>query len=142
MRTYTESHTDTITTLSFAPIPGATASATTLLSGSTDGLLALFDPAQNDEDDAVLQVFNLGSAVHKAGFLAGQVWATSSDEAMSFFEMSDPSVVGEGRNAGEGKGVQDLGDVRELVECRYVVNVGTFGNHASDSGSIVVGDST
>ncbi|KAL9089275.1 MAG: hypothetical protein Q9165_005843 [Trypethelium subeluteriae] len=155
LRTYTESHTDTITTLSFLPssfptttpasnpsatsAPPTTTTTTThatspplLLSGSTDALLTVFDPAHAAEDDAVVQVFNLGSAVHRAGVLGGQVWATSADEGMSFFEVGGDAGVG-GVVEGE-KGVQELGDVRELVGCRYVVDV--------VEGDLVVGDAT
>ncbi|KAI9703496.1 MAG: hypothetical protein M1820_005800 [Bogoriella megaspora] len=132
-RNYAESHTDTISILSFAPqtsrSPGLALPPTTFLSGGTDALLTLFDITHADEDDAVIQVFNHGAALHKAGILAGQVWATSSDESLSFYEIADPNAVGK-----EETGVQVVGDVREMLECRYVVDV--------VQGSIVVGDST
>ena len=86
----------------------------------------------------MLQVFNHGSAVHRAAYVEGWICATSSDEMMAFYE-----VGGSGEPEEEGgKGVQVLGDVRELVGCRYVVEVAVGGEDVSRLGSLVVGDST
>ncbi|KAI9689889.1 MAG: hypothetical protein M1822_009771 [Bathelium mastoideum] len=151
--TYTESHTDTVATLSFLTPAAITTTITPspsslLLSGSTDSLLTLFDPTVVDEDDAVLRVWNVESAVHRAGCLSQRagaraesgewVWATSADEGMRVFDLSAVLKGDEGGDE-EGKGMQDLGDVRELVGCRYVVDVVEVGGEEGGQG-VAVGD--
>lgn len=65
---------------------------------------------------------------------------------MAFYEIGDPAMAAEEEEeqggVDAGKGVQVLGDVREQVGCRYVVDVVGAGDDGSRMGSIVVGDST
>ncbi|KAF4548693.1 WD domain-containing protein 38 [Elsinoe fawcettii] len=116
LRSYLESHNDTITTLSFS-----TSSPHGLLSSSTDALLTLFDTTQAEEDDAIQQVFNHSAAVHLASFLADdEIAAISSDEALSIYEVSKPEDV-------ENEEVHALsttyGDVREQLKATYVAQI-------------------
>jgi WD40 repeat protein len=60
---YVDSHTNMIPTLSFRP-----ESASTLVSGSEDGLLCVFDTKQPTEDSALQTVLNVGAPVRKIGF--------------------------------------------------------------------------
>lgn len=116
LRQYSESHTDSITQLSFHPTQPQC-----LLSGSTDGLVSLFDVNQADEDDALQQVLNPRSAVHCAGFLAPeQVYVLSTDENFSVYDISESQV--ETENV-EARTVADFGDVREKLDCMYVVDL-------------------
>ncbi|KAE8222006.1 hypothetical protein CF326_g8455 [Tilletia indica] len=79
--TYSESHSDDVSTLSFCPSLPSTSSSPSgvvprsalLLSGSTDGLLSIFNTAvaQGDEDDAVVRVQNLGASLARVGWGAG-----------------------------------------------------------------------
>ena len=87
--TYSESHTDTITELRFLPFPSN--SSTVLLSGSTDGLVNIFDTTVGDEDDAVLQVINHRSAVHHTGLIGDEIYALGTDEKLSFYTQQDPN---------------------------------------------------
>ncbi|KAG9376412.1 WD40 domain containing protein [Pyrenophora tritici-repentis] len=81
LRTYPDSHTDTVTTLSLHP-----SHPSLLLSSSTDGLINIFDTTQADEDDALYQVINHGSAIAHAGFMfpSTDIYAIGTDETVSF----------------------------------------------------------
>lgn len=114
LRQYNESHTDTITQLTFHPDQPSL-----LLSGSTDGLVSIFDVNQADEEDALQQVLNPRSAVHLAGFLAqDQAYVVSTDEQFSIHTLA--------KTAAEDEQVPpslQFGNVREKLQCMYVVNV-------------------
>jgi WD40 repeat protein len=114
LRQYNESHTDTITQLRFHPTQ-----PNVLMSGSTDGLVSFFDVNQEDEEDALQQVLNPRSAVHCSGFLAEDlVYIVSTDEQLSIHTLA--------KTASEDEQVPppvDFGDVREKLNCMYVVNV-------------------
>jgi WD40 repeat protein len=76
VRSFVESHTDSITQLQWHPTQ-----RNLLLSGSTDGLVSVFDAEVAEEEDALMQVLNPRSAVHCSGFLTqDQVYALSTDE--------------------------------------------------------------
>lgn len=114
LRQYNESHTDTVTQLQFHP-----SQPQVLLSGSTDGLVSMFDVNHDDEDDALQQVLNPRSAVHCAGFLAqDQVYVVSTDEQYSIYTL--PKTASEDE---ELPPPIQFGDVREKLDCMYVINV-------------------
>jgi hypothetical protein len=88
-----------------------------LLSGSTDGLVNLYDTTIADEDDALLQVINHGS-VHCAGFLGeAAIYALSHDEVLSLYPVNslDEAEV-------EPAAVQ-FGDLRTSLGCDYVIQL-------------------
>ncbi|WEW54809.1 hypothetical protein PRK78_000234 [Emydomyces testavorans] len=88
-----------------------------LLSGSTDGLVNIYDTTIIDEDDALLQVVNHGS-VHHAGFIEDKaVYALSHDESFSIHPFNDLD-----ENVVEFSAIQ-FGDLRPLLHCDYVVDV-------------------
>ncbi|PGH06210.1 hypothetical protein AJ79_06598 [Helicocarpus griseus UAMH5409] len=117
---YVESHNDDITELQFHPTRH-----NVLLSGSTDGLVNIYDTTISDEDDALLQVVNHGS-IHKAGFLGEHaIYALSHDEVFSIHPFNNPD-----ENAVEPAPIQ-FGDLRPVLQNDYVVQVldgrgGTF----------------
>lgn len=113
LRNYAESHTDSITQLAFCP-----SQPNVLLSGSTDGLVSLFDVHQADEEDALQQVLNPRSAVHCAGFLTpDQAYVLTTDEQLLIYPLAEP-VEG-----GEALAPVDFGDVRETLGCMYVIDL-------------------
>lgn len=113
LRNYAESHTDSITQLAFHP-----SQPNVLLSGSTDGLVSLFDVTQADEEDALQQVLNPRSSVHCAGFLTqDQAYVLTTDEQLLIYPLTEP-VEGS-----EPAPVIDFGDVREQLSCMYVINL-------------------
>lgn len=65
--TYTEAHSDDLTSLSFHPSPSL---AHVLLSSSVDGLVNTYDVRIADEDDAVLTTAQFGASVAHAGWMA------------------------------------------------------------------------
>ena len=92
-----------------------------LLSGGDDGLVSLFDTTIREEEDSLIQAFNHGP-IHKAGFVdQGAVYALSSDQNLSIHPVFD-----EDRET-EPESVQ-LGDVRPLVPCEYVIDLLHVGN--------------
>lgn len=114
LRQYHESHTDTVTQLQFHP-----AQPQILLSGSTDGLVSVFDVNIEDEDDALQQVLNARSAVHCAGFLAqDQVYVVSTDEQYSIYTLAKTAAEDE-----ELPPPIQFGDVRKELDCMYVIDI-------------------
>lgn len=88
-----------------------------LLSGSTDGLINVYDTTITDEDEALVQVINHGS-VHHAGFLSeSTIYALSHDEQFSIHPATDPDDP-----AQEPEPV-NFDDVREPLDCEYVVQL-------------------
>ena len=109
--TYQEVHSDDITDLSFHP-----SNASLLLSGSTDGLVNVYDTQIPDEDDLTLQTFNHNASIHHAGFLTdSEIVALSNDEQFALYD------VAEERPGGDA--TQDFGDMREVLGCQYVADV-------------------
>ncbi|KAL8636658.1 MAG: hypothetical protein Q9228_005971, partial [Teloschistes exilis] len=89
---YVESHSDDVTELAFHP-----SQTSCLLSGSTDGLINLYDTTITDEDDALIQVFNHGSSIAHADFLSDhEVFALSHDEIFSIYDLKDSPGGGHG----------------------------------------------
>ncbi|KAI9682300.1 MAG: hypothetical protein M1817_000354, partial [Caeruleum heppii] len=108
-----ESHSDDITELRFHPSQTAL-----LISGSTDGLVNLYDTALQDEEDALLQTINHGSSIHRAGFLGdSEVFALGHDETLSLHQLTRPPDDIEVQSS------TVMGDVREMLSCEYVVDV-------------------
>lgn len=90
-----------------------------LLSGSTDGLVNVYDTTITDEDDALVQVINHGS-VHHAGFLSNDsIYALSHDENFSVHPVTNPDETTEGQ---EPEPVE-FNDLREPLGCEYVVQL-------------------
>ncbi|KAF2765224.1 WD40 repeat-like protein [Teratosphaeria nubilosa] len=113
LRDYAESHTDSITQLAFHP-----QQPNVLLSGSTDGLVSLFDVDQAEEDDALQQVLNPRSAVHCAGFLTqDQAYVLTTDEQFLICPLTEP-VEGV-----DPQPATDFGDVRQKLNCMYVIDL-------------------
>lgn len=108
---YQEVHGDDITELAFHPSDPAV-----LLSGSTDGLVNVYDTRVADEDDMTLQTLNHDASIRRAAFLTGtHVFALSHDERFALYD------VAEDRENGDA--LQAFGDLRPLLACRYVADV-------------------
>ncbi|KAG9236825.1 WD repeat-containing protein-like protein 89 [Amylocarpus encephaloides] len=119
---YVESHSDDVTELQFHPLHPQI-----LLSGSTDGLLNIYNTTSPTEEDALHQTINHGHSIHHAGFLnEREVFALSHDEKFSVYEQDD------GR--GEGGEPRHFGDLREGLGGEYVADVVVRGG-----GSTVLG---
>ncbi|KAL9014180.1 MAG: hypothetical protein Q9173_001167 [Seirophora scorigena] len=110
---YIESHSDDVTELSFHP-----SSSSILLSGSTDGLINLYDTTITDEDDALTQVLNHGSSIAHAGFLSDhEVYGLSHDEIFGIFDTND---IPQGETY---ESSHAFGDLRPQLHCEYLVNL-------------------
>lgn len=98
-----------------------------LLSGSTDGLVNIYDTRIADEDDVTLQTFNHNASIHHAGFLTPtEVLAISHDERFALYDMAEEIV--------NGDATQYIGDLREVLGCQYVANITP---KLGDSGAII-----
>ena len=87
------------------------------MSGSTDGLVNIYDTTITDEDEALLQVINHGS-VHHAGFLSDRtVFALSHDEHFSVHPVTDPD------DPNQDPEPVNFDDVRESLNCEYVAEL-------------------
>ncbi|KOS21403.1 putative WD repeat-containing protein [Escovopsis weberi] len=110
---YDSLHSDDITSLAFHP-----STPHLLISGSTDGLASIHDLRVADEDELTVQTFNHDASVHEAAFLSrGEVFALSHDERFRLYDAAEERVTGDA--------VQDFGDLRETLGCRYVAGVTT-----------------
>ncbi|CEI41152.1 hypothetical protein FVEN_g3504 [Fusarium venenatum] len=108
---YQEVHSDDVTDLSFNPSNPAL-----LLSGSTDGLVNIYDTRIADEDDLTVQTCNVDSSIHRAAWLsATEVAALSHDERCALYDVSEERA--------NGDAVQDFGDMRSVLGCQYVADI-------------------
>ncbi|KAK2004717.1 WD domain-containing protein [Colletotrichum falcatum] len=118
---YDEVHSDDVTELRFHP-----SEPHILLSGSTDGLVNIYDTRISDEDEVVVQTLNQGS-VHHASFLGNtDVYVLTHDEKLAVYSIAE--------DHGSGAAVVDFGDARETLGCQYIANVTT---KVDGSGAIV-----
>lgn len=109
---YQEVHSDDVTDLAFhASQPFL------LLSGSTDGLVNVYDTRITDEDEVTIQTLNHNASVHHAAFLApgSEVLAISHDEKFALYDFGEERT--------DGNATHDFGDLREALGCQYVANV-------------------
>ncbi len=112
VRSFIDSHHDDLTEIKFHPTDDSI-----LLSGSTDGYVNIYDLSIPDEDDALHQVINFAS-IHSAGWLSPKrIYTLSHMETFAIHELNDKSD-----ESHEPK-PQEFGDVRELWDCEYVVDV-------------------
>lgn len=108
---YNEVHSDDITELNFHPTD-----ANLLLSGSTDGLVNVYDLKITDEDEVIAQTFNHGASIHHSGFLnRTDLFALSHDEKFALYDLA------EGQE--KGSAIANFGDTRETLGCQYIANV-------------------
>lgn len=89
---HSSTHSDDITTISFRPEEIGTCGRNILLSGSSDGLLCTSYADEDDEDEAIIHVGNLGSSISQAGWIHGssdaqpkqaEIWAATDMETFS-----------------------------------------------------------
>ncbi|KAL6944484.1 hypothetical protein ACO0RG_001221 [Hanseniaspora osmophila] len=111
-RSFLDSHHDDVMSLKFHPTDKHV-----LLSGSTDGYCNIYDLTQEEEEDALHQVINYQS-VHSCGFLSPKrIFVLGHMECLSVHSLNDKSD-----ELNEEKPL-DFGDLREPLNCEYVVNV-------------------
>ncbi|NXY85453.1 WDR89 protein, partial [Alcedo cyanopectus] len=83
---YSESHNDDITTICFHPIE-----PNLLVSGSTDGLVNVFDINKDNEEDALISTCNSDSSVSFTGWSGKdykQVYCTTHDEGFCWWDIA------------------------------------------------------
>ncbi|NWY45885.1 WDR89 protein, partial [Sylvia atricapilla] len=83
---YSESHNDDITKICFHPTE-----PNLVVSGSTDGLVNVFDINKDNEDDALISTCNSDSSVSSLGWAGEgykQVYCTTHDEGFCWWDMA------------------------------------------------------
>ena len=86
-----------------------------LLSGSTDGLINIYNIFVKDEDDAILQTVNHGSSISHANLLDNSTFfALSHDEVFSVHPLDEEEKY---------ESSVEFGDLRALFDCEYVIDV-------------------
>ena len=99
-----------------------------LLSGSTDGLVNIYDTTISDEDDVLLQVFNHGASIAHTAFLSEkQLFALSHDEKFTVYGLTYQDDCPESLP-------NEFGDLRPRLGCEYVC-----GFSISSDGNAIVG---
>lgn len=117
IRTYSQTHSDTLTSLFF--LPPVNGSTPHFVTASTDSLIVLFNPAESDEDDAVLSVVNTGGPINHIApsqypnegstvDSAIHVWCVSHDEKLSLHSLGAETAAAQV-------------DVREALGVDYTV---------------------
>lgn len=104
---------DDITALQYHP-----SNSTLLLSGADDGLVSVFDTSVADEDDSLVQAFDHGGSVHKAGFMSDAIYALSSDQKLIIKPLNSSAS-----NDTEDIQPVDFGDLRPIAQCDYLIDV-------------------
>ncbi|KAG2151741.1 WD40-repeat-containing domain protein [Suillus cothurnatus] len=111
LRVHGSTHSDDITAVHFLKNSPSPTSGQILLSASTDGLVSTSNSAEDDEDEAVLNVGSWGCSISQAGWIrsssANRVWAASDMETFSCWsneldmlqncDIRHPSVHSHGR---------------------------------------------
>ncbi|KAJ7345268.1 hypothetical protein JRQ81_001218 [Phrynocephalus forsythii] len=103
---YSESHSDDIVKIRFHPIQ-----PNLLVSGSTDGLVNVFDINRDNEDDALLSTCNSGSSISFIGWSGKdyrQVYCTTHDEGFCWWDLSHLDTE-------EPITLKHISDAREVV---------------------------
>ncbi|XP_069712948.1 WD repeat-containing protein 89 isoform X2 [Phaenicophaeus curvirostris] len=83
---YSESHNDDVTKISFHPVK-----PNLVVSGSTDGLVNVFDINKDNEDDALISTCNSDSSVSFIGWSGKdyrQVYCTTHDESFCWWDIA------------------------------------------------------
>lgn len=108
---YNEVHSDDITELNFHPTD-----TNLLLSGSTDGLVNVYDLKITDEDEVIIQTFNHDASIHHSDFLnQSELFALSHDEKFALYDLAEEQE--------KGSATVNFGDTRESLGCQYIANV-------------------
>jgi hypothetical protein len=104
----------TVSQLQFHP-----SQAQILLSGSTDGLVNIYNTTISDEEDALHQTINHSHSIHHASFLSDvDIYALSHDEKLSMYEL----VTNPEEGVEEPSPVH-YGDMREQLGGEYAANI-------------------
>ncbi|XP_078688689.1 WD repeat-containing protein 89-like isoform X1 [Branchiostoma floridae x Branchiostoma belcheri] len=92
VHTYPDSHSDDITQVKFHPyMPHKMAT------GSTDGLISIFDVRQSDEDDAVENVLNTESSVSRIGWYGpntDKLYCVTHVETLQLWDTDEADQIG------------------------------------------------
>ncbi|KAG5518776.1 hypothetical protein PMAC_002747 [Pneumocystis sp. 'macacae'] len=114
---YTESHNDDVR---FHPDK-----QDILCSGGCDGLINIFDTKILDEDEAIIQVLNHQSSIHRADFIGlNTIFGLSHMETFSLYNIQDiEKDTVNNENTTAVYNYVSLGDIRSKFKCNYVIDV-------------------
>ncbi|XP_022104310.1 WD repeat-containing protein 89-like isoform X2 [Acanthaster planci] len=127
---YKESHSDDITQVRFHPNKPES-----LATGSTDGLVCLFDISQSSEEDALVTTLNSESSVSRIGWCGTNseyLYCLTHTETILIWDAVESTVLTRFDDVREKLAEDDQCKVDYLVDCFY---------HASLKSLVVVGGS-
>ncbi|XP_065913646.1 WD repeat-containing protein 89-like isoform X2 [Dysidea avara] len=130
MGKFSESHNDDITQVKFCP-----SYPTQLASGSTDGLVCVYDITELDEDEAIVSVLNTESSVANLGYFGPQyeyVYSLTHTETFHVWNALQANLLSNQRSVRELLLEKHKLQVDYLVDCTY--------NEATQRLFIVAGD--
>ncbi|GAM23375.1 hypothetical protein SAMD00019534_065500 [Acytostelium subglobosum LB1] len=112
VRSFNDCHTEDVTRVRFHPND-----STKLLSCSVDGLICIYDLANQDADEAITFVMNGEHSVSTMGFFGPKnmhLWSLSTTERLSVWDLES------------GTRIKEYGDLRQIVMDKYQVEVNYF----------------
>lgn len=115
MDMYTDSHNGEITQIQFSPLQ-----THQMATGSTDGLICLFDVSKGNEDDALDSVLNTGSSVSQIGYFGpklAELYCLTHIETVQLWDTVEGSMTTHFTNPREENGTEDKFDY--FVNCMY-----------------------
>lgn len=115
MEVYTDSHHSEITQIRFSPVQ-----THQMASGSTDGLICLFDVSKGSEDDALDSVLNTGSSVNRIGFFgptSTYLYCLTHIETLQLWDTVEGKMTADFTNPREENGSKDRLDY--FIDCMY-----------------------
>ncbi|XP_061197316.1 WD repeat-containing protein 89-like [Saccostrea echinata] len=134
---YSESHQDDITQVRFHPNQ-----PDNLATGSTDGLVCVFDISQTSEDDAISWTFNAESSVARIGWTGEkqtEVYCITHDDSLQVWDSVEGDDVVERRNVREK--LQGTETVDYMVDCLYTDKLYlVMGTHSGDLKIMTIDD--
>nr|XP_022346016.1 WD repeat-containing protein 89-like [Crassostrea virginica] len=129
MGSYTESHQDDITQVKFHP-----SQPDTLATGSTDGLVCVFDISQTSEDDAISWTFNAESSVAKIGWTGErqtEVYCITHDDSFFVWDSVEGDDICNKTDVKDK--LQESDSAEYIVDCLYIdVLYLAMGTHSGD----------
>lgn len=113
MDMYTDSHNSEITQIQFSPLQ-----THQMATGSTDGLICLFDVSKGNEDDALDSVLNTGSSVNQIGYFGpklADLYCLTHIETLQLWDTVEGTMTTHFTNPREENGTEDNFDY--FVNC-------------------------
>lgn len=115
MEVFTDSHNGEVTQVKFSPTK-----THEMVSGSTDGLICLFDVSKGSEDDCLESVLNTGSSVSQIGYYgqtSSNIYCLTHIETLQLWCIPEATMTTEFKNPREENGSGE--QLNYFIDCMY-----------------------